>query len=1127
MAWVDAVTRPRWLALVAWIAVAITLFSAPGPVAAASIPNPTVTFVTKFVTPTGQVVTRQWVSLIDIPAVLDVTGDGLPDVTATLQLNSLSKFKLSFQRIGHANSPMPLRIEAVVNDPTGTLPRQHIYFGYDATASFAPANWVSTITLGGGGASPKLDLSTQVTGPGGQLTSIGGLFDGNALAPVNPIGGSVRYLPVPATATLGMTLGNALEVRAGASSPVSATAVATLVDGQRTRQMQAVIASLPQAMAVDYSEDTSGTTPTTAVLKRTVTYSASAPISVPGGKPALAVDYTDRTAGSLTLQAVATAVDVPTGITVTETSVSEKVQKGTFDAAGGSVGEIEGGFANGPVSLPPIDHPYLEVTDNATTQSVVGRIDNLQSASIDTSDDLTTDVQLAPGLREPFDATADLLDSQSSRRLSISGQISNLPRHLHVAYSPSAGTISYDANGETIDQAETTISSSNRLFGLVQYIHALIQGLPPAVNVNLKPADGSSGGSFTTSSPVGLIEATLTDGRTGCTAADGMPCWPLPFSRNGVVLHDTNAAFAAWVRLQHVSGASITQTNGQLHASLDTTPLDAQGTRQSVSVYATIAQPTSVAGGPVTDPGPGNHALPPTTIEGHIPALPDHVSIAQDTGSITYDASSQILYVPPTPPTNEQLTLDSRVADSGPPTNIGPGSGDPVPSSSDPVTFTAHNLGGPNLADGKPHNVDVTVKGLPAHFKLLTGDVASGVGVTDASSQFGQIDATLWDTGDEPSLLSSDATNHVDAITRDGRLQVQGRIAGLTREVFSQTADSPSTMKFDTAFGTAPSQLDVEDWSGASDDPSYLSATLEGSDASQSVPSTTTFQFQQPKDGMHVVWDAASDATVLINRLATKSFGAGPNTSTDPALDHTDTGIQLTLPTHADVCVGQAGACDPQSIQSFHDTPLPNTLTLFSKDATGLITIAGNICTPADRNGTDGVDGVVYDSCPGTTHVLSDDFIIHGLAFENLRMEFSKVHGQGGEYDGEDLYKVYLGTDANGLVIGRLEYHPNTSWNNGVPTQATSGDDPVAIVAPDQLTTDPLAPVMEAQTPFEGVSDQGDFSAHNLFQRVASDGTRVQLDCGNLAIEKPNGLGFENGDNVTGHVIPDAWCFGR
>src|SRR5581483_1505098 len=212
------------------------------------------------------------------------------------------------------------------------------------------------------------------------------------------------------------------------------------------------------------------------------TYTASDPIPAPPIGPSVHVDYTQKTGGNLDLQALADAYDIPTGMTVTETSYKGiGPRKGTFTATGGSLGRIEGGFSNGAVHLPSISNPYLFVTGNGATQSILGRIDNLTSASIDASGDVTTDVQLGQGPREPFDAHADVSLTRKTRAgttfqqpVSIDGHISNIPRHLHVVYSPSDSTVSYDANGETINAADVTMDSSMALFGRVKHIHASI-----------------------------------------------------------------------------------------------------------------------------------------------------------------------------------------------------------------------------------------------------------------------------------------------------------------------------------------------------------------------------------------------------------------------------------------------------------------------------------------------------------------------------------------------------------------------------------------------------------------------------------------------------------------------------
>src|SRR5207302_10460881 len=145
-------------------------------------------------------------------------------------------------------------------------------------------------TLSGPDAAKALDIKTTVQGPGARIATVGGLFNGDVLAPADPIDGSLAYAPVPSTATFGVTVGAAPQVRAGASTAVSATVAATIVYGTRTRKVGVGISALPASLSVTYAQ---GTDALSGLPTRTVSYAASSSIPKPTSGTSLSVHYTD------------------------------------------------------------------------------------------------------------------------------------------------------------------------------------------------------------------------------------------------------------------------------------------------------------------------------------------------------------------------------------------------------------------------------------------------------------------------------------------------------------------------------------------------------------------------------------------------------------------------------------------------------------------------------------------------------------------------------------------------------------------------------------------------------------------------------------------------------------------
>ncbi len=265
-------------------------------------------YVTRFRQPNGTEIVRRHSALVNLPTPLNVDGDLLPDVIATVQVLSLTQFTVKIDRMLLELAPLPVKIEAIVDDPTaGALPRENINVGYDARGSRAPNTWKATATLpdDGSDALTTLNIVKDVAGAGTTITTVGGLFDGDSLARKDPMGGAITYTPVPTQATLGLTLGSYMEVRAGANVPVGVKARAEIVDGARAQLANFNLAGLPQSLRVRLEEP--GTN------QRIVTYAASASV------PSLDATYSDATGGALKTKVVAKASGLPTGMVLHQT----------------------------------------------------------------------------------------------------------------------------------------------------------------------------------------------------------------------------------------------------------------------------------------------------------------------------------------------------------------------------------------------------------------------------------------------------------------------------------------------------------------------------------------------------------------------------------------------------------------------------------------------------------------------------------------------------------------------------------------------------------------------------------------------------------------------------------------
>ncbi len=485
--------------------------------------------VTRLKTGPGTEIVKTQPAIINVPSLVDVNNDLLPDFIATVQVFSLTQFTLRIDRMLTNISPMALSFEALIDDPTQALPRKRINAGYDARDSNAPGSWVTTLTLPEDN-DPNLttiNASTTVTGTKGpSITTVAGLFNGTATVRSNPLGGRLRYAPVPGNATVGLSIGHYMEVRAGANSLTNLTADAELVDSPHETRVHAEIDNLPQNITVRNEE--------LGADQRKVTYTASAPV------PGVRATYTDTTASAINTKVVAKATNVPTAMTLQQTSA----RAATFDA-NNPLGSVEVGYATGgdPI-LMNVDHPYARVKTTGGVNSFSGRIDALLHASVDATDDIDGELVLGPDGRKPFKALVEIPG------YTIDGLISDLPRHTKIHYSANDGVIDYDAFGETIQQIDLTAESDTTFFARVKKIVGQIKELPSSAHVVLK--DNGSGVKVTSNNPIGQAQALLTSG----------PATSLPNGIFGAKVIDTPSQFSAFARVKGLQLVDFTSGPG-------------------------------------------------------------------------------------------------------------------------------------------------------------------------------------------------------------------------------------------------------------------------------------------------------------------------------------------------------------------------------------------------------------------------------------------------------------------------------------------------------------------------------------------------------------------------------------
>lgn len=741
-------------------------------------------YVTIFRPSSGTDIVRRNGGLLNVPKAIDVDGNGTNDLIATLSVDptSMSRLQLRFQRPAGATAKLPVSAEAIVADPTpgDVLPREKVNFGFDGRADTAPDEWLSTVTVGSQNGEHAVDVSTTSGNPGISIKTLGGMFDGDALSRTAELGGSVEYLPVPPTATLGVTLGSTTgELRAGADYPVTARADVEVSTSSTRKRVLATVVDLPQTVRVRQDSDAGS-----------VRYSASADI------PSLDVELHEI--ATTTRKTLLDLTRIPTEIGVTSTATGRT----TAQVGSGAIGSATIAVASGDPALLSDPNPYVNVVKTAHADSVAVRVDELQSAVLDTVDGLGAEVQLAPGTSAPFHVRAELAGR------TVDGTTSGLPRHLRVAYTPSVGQIYYSGFGTPINAVDVSIFSPTPLFGRVNLAKAHVEGLPPSLTLTLgKSAVGATGAAFTATPQAKLVEARFASvQKRSFTSPSLAPEPTLPAGEYGVVLRDMPSNFWAFVRLRNVTGGELSQTDGRLRATLRTAP---EGTDyQDVKLLATLNKPDDAV-------------TVPASIDGFIRDLPTVLTFDQQASQTTITGNRPIPYA--------KLTA----------TNM-------------PVGVAGQSL------RGQIHNLDVTLTSLPQTFTVVHGKTQQGLWAP--AGHFGQIDFAAWDDTGRLALPTS-PKNMFRLDQYDGRQRVSGRVSGMRRGLVT----SYLTTKLETAFGLAQQQIDFSMIGGSLGNGTSLDASLLPAAGQTYIPTQGTLELVAPQKGIHLIWTANARARAYVS----------------------------------------------------------------------------------------------------------------------------------------------------------------------------------------------------------------------------------------------------------------------
>ena len=527
------------------MALAALLAASAAPASAASLPNPTITYVTVHKQPGGGEIRRATTTLIDVPTPLRVDAGASLDLLATVVVLSASRVTLVIDRLPGSRAPLPASIEAVARDPTGgSLGRQRIAVGYDARSSSAPRRFRTTVFFGVGGDKNHFAVQQTVAGASDGLATIAELFDpGSGGARLRSERIAIGFAPALDRIRIDATLASPrIDVGVNTFGRRSvATIDGVLDDGSSARSLHAVVDELPDAVQVSYTQDAAG--------RPAVSYDASKPIE------RIRARYEERADGRPRAIATAGIDDLSAGLRFVLTGAAA----GSFSASE-PVGQVEVAAASKGEPLPVAGAaPGARIVHTGDVTSFAARLRGLRSAVVDaTGGVFKLDATIAA---QPFGvAFEDTAAKDPGDRLRFSGTVADLPPRLGLRVDVQRGVIAYDGQKATIGRI--SLKARGPLFNAVRRLDARIGGLPSgrvrfttgrrrAIVADLKARRA-----------LGTIDVSVTDGRDPAPAKRG---------RDLIYYRDVRGIFSARVRitgLREVHVAAPSAKSAPIDASI-------------------------------------------------------------------------------------------------------------------------------------------------------------------------------------------------------------------------------------------------------------------------------------------------------------------------------------------------------------------------------------------------------------------------------------------------------------------------------------------------------------------------------------------------------------------------------
>lgn len=369
-------------------------------------------------------------ALLNLPTPIDVDGNGVPDITATLSISGTNQVTMTVDRLGArlglrgllggvlGNAPLPLKIEAVIDDPRAEADALFA-LGYDASSSRAPERFSAAVNLTGALDSSQIGVNLTTQSPGNNLTLLAGQFsraNNGQREPAQEL--AMNLAPVPGQANVNVALGDQISVELGASRRSTADILFVNHSAQPAQVVTALIEQLPKNLSLSFAED---------ATDRVLTYSGNSDVDL--------IHLTADGVGGLfgnTSQVDLELAQVPTEMSLSFGS------SGDFDLDLGddNLGRIEALLTNGPDVRVPAGMDGVTLLEVPGTSVLTARISGLkrvtaQQAPLALALDSVAGNPLRVELREQPSATA--------KETYTIAQLSSIQRHTEISIDESGG----------------------------------------------------------------------------------------------------------------------------------------------------------------------------------------------------------------------------------------------------------------------------------------------------------------------------------------------------------------------------------------------------------------------------------------------------------------------------------------------------------------------------------------------------------------------------------------------------------------------------------------------------------------------------------------------------------------